>query len=307
MGRFLVSRLLQAAIALLLLTLLIFVMSRFVGNPLDIMLPADAPPETRERLVKVLGLDRPLYVQYATYMGQLLQGDLGKSVRSRAPVANLIQARLPASFSLALVAMGFTVVIAVPLGVLAAIKRGTPLDSLARLIALLGQALPAFWVGILLVELFAVRLELLPASGRAGPASYILPAFAMSLFVIAGVTRLVRNGMLEVLDSEFVRFVRSTGVPEHTVIWKHALRNALIPVLGFGGVYFAIFITMAIVVEVVFAWPGLGRLAFNAIVLRDYPIMQGVILVSGAIVIAVNFVVDLLYAVADPRIRHTGS
>ena len=307
MGRFLVSRLLQAAIALLLLTMLIFVMSRFIGNPLDIMLPADAPPEARERLVKVLGLDRPLYVQYATYMGQLVQGDLGNSVRSRAPVADLIQARLPASLSLAIVAIVFTVVMAVPLGVLAAIKRGTPLDTMARLIALLGQALPAFWVGILLVELFAVRLELLPASGRAGLASYLLPAFAMSLFVTAGVTRLVRNGMLEVLDSEFVRFVRSTGVPERTVIWKHALRNALIPVLGFGGVYFAIFITMAIVVEVVFAWPGLGRLAFNAIILRDYPIMQGVILVSGAIVIAVNFVVDLLYAVADPRIRHTGS
>ena len=170
----------------------------------------------------------------------------------------------------------------------------------------MGQALPPFWVGILLVELFAVKLGLLAASGRAGPTSYILPAFTMSLFVMAGVTRLVRNGMLEVLDSEFVRFAQSKGVPERTIIWKHALRNALIPVLGFGGVYFAIFITMAIVVEVVFAWPGLVRLAYNAISLRDYPIMQGVILVSGAIVIGFNFVVDLLYAVADPRIRHTG-
>ena len=306
MGRFLLSRLLQAVIALLLLTILIFVMSRIAGNPLDIMLPADAPPESRERLIKVMGLDQPLHVQYVTYMGQLLQGDFGNSVRSRASVAELIQARLPASISLAVVAMGFTIIMAFPLGVLAAIKRGTVLDSLARLIALLGQAMPAFWVGILLVELFAVRLELLPASGREGPSSYVLPAFTMSLFVTAGMTRLVRNGMLEVLDSEFVRFARSTGVPERSIIWKHALRNALIPVLGFGGVYFAIFITMAIVVEVVFAWPGIGRLAYNAIILRDYPIMQGVILVSGAIVIGVNFVVDILYAVAEPRIRYTG-
>ena len=196
MGRFLLSRLSQAAIALLRLTMLIFVMSRLVGDPLDIMLPADAPPEARERLIKVMGLDRPLYVQYVTYIGQLFQGDLGNSVRSRAPVANLIQARLPASISLALVAMSFTVIMAFPLGVLAATKRGTPLDAAARLIALLGQALPPFWVGILLVELFAVKLGLLAASGRAGPTSYILPAFTMSLFVMAGVTRLVRNGML---------------------------------------------------------------------------------------------------------------
>ena len=307
MGKFLLSRLLQTVIALLLLTILIFVMSRIVGNPLDIMLPADAPPEARETLIKVMGLDRPLHAQYVTYMGQLLQGDFGNSVRSRASVAELILARLPASISLALVAIVFTIIMAFPLGVLAAIKRGTVLDISARLVALLGQALPAFWVGILLVELFAVRLDLLPASGRESLSSYILPAFTMSLFVTAGMTRLVRNGMLEVLDSEFVRFARSTGVPERTIIWKHALRNALIPVLGFGGVYFAIFITMAIVVEVVFAWPGIGRLAYNAIILRDYPIMQGVILVSGAIVIGVNFVVDVLYALADPRIRYTGS
>lgn len=307
MGRFLIIRLVQAVMALVLLSMLVFVLSRIIGNPLDIMLPPDSPPEVKARLTESMGLNKPLYIQYLTYMKQLMRGDLGKSVRSRETVAESLRARLPASLSLAAVAMVFTVVMAFPLGMLAAVKRGTPLETIAKILALSGQSLPAFWVGILLIHLFSLKLDWLPPSGSGGPTHYIMPAFTMSLFVVAGVSRLLRTGLLEVLDSEFVRFARSKGVSERSIFWKHALRNSLVPVLGFAGVYLSIFVTMAVVVEVVFAWPGVGRLAFNAIFLRDYPLIQGVVLLTGVIVIAVNFVVDLLYAVVDPRIRYGGA
>ena len=307
MGRFLIIRLVQAVMALVLLSMLVFVLSRIIGNPLDIMLPPDSPPEVKARLTESMGLNKPLYIQYLTYMKQLMRGDLGKSVRSRETVAESLRARLPASLSLAAVAMVFTVVMAFPLGMLAAVKRGTPLETIAKILALSGQSLPAFWVGILLIHLFSLKLDWLPPSGSGGPTHYIMPAFTMSLFVVAGVSRLLRTGLLEVLDSEFVRFARSKGVSERSIFWKHALRNSLVPVLGFAGVYLSIFVTMGVVVEVVFAWPGVGRLAFNAIFLRDYPLIQGVVLLTGVIVIAVNFVVDLLYAVVDPRIRYGGA
>ena len=307
MGRFIIIRLVQAVMALVLLSMLVFVLSRILGNPLDIMLPPDSPPEVKARLTESMGLNKPLYIQYLTYMKQLMRGDLGKSVRSRETVTESLRARLPASLSLAAVAMVFTVVMAFPLGMLAAVKRGTPLETIAKILALSGQSLPAFWVGILLIHLFSVKLDWLPPSGIGGPTHYIMPAFTMSLFVVAGVSRLLRTGLLEVLDGEFVRFARSKGVSERSIFWKHALRNSLVPVLGFAGVYLSIFVTMAVVVEVVFAWPGVGRLAFNAIFLRDYPLIQGVVLLTGVIVIAVNFVVDLLYAVVDPRIRYGGA
>jgi len=194
---------------------------------------------------------------------------------------------------------------ALPLGIVAALNRGKVLDTLASGLALFGQSVPAFWVGILLIQLFAVNLRWLPPSGAATPLHYVMPAFTMSLFVLAGMTRLLRTAMLEVLGSEYVRFARSKGVDERRVVWKHALRNALIPVVSFGGVYFSIMITMAIVTEVVFAWPGIGRLAYNAVVLRDFPLMQAVVLATGVIVIVVNLAIDMTYAFIDPRIRYS--
>lgn len=305
MTGFVLTRLLQALLTLVLLSMLIFVLSRVVGNPADILIPIDSPPEARERFTRSLGLDRPLPEQYATYVGRLLQGDLGVSVRSREPVMDLITARLPASLALAGLAMLLAVAMAFPLGIVAALNRGKALDTLASGLAIFGQSVPAFWVGILLIQLFAVNLRWLPPSGAGTPLHYVMPALTMSLFVLAGMTRLLRTAMLEVLGSEYVRFARSKGVDERGVIWRHALRNALIPVVGFGGVYFSIMITMAIVTEVVFAWPGIGRLAYNAVVLRDFPLMQAVVLTTGVIVITVNFAVDMTYAIVDPRIRYS--
>lgn len=305
MRGFILTRLFQAALTLVLLSVLIFVLSRVVGNPADMLIPIDSPPEARERFTRSLGLDRPLPEQYITYVSRLLQGDLGVSVRSREPVADLIAARLPASLALAGVAMLFAIAMALPLGIVAALNRGKALDRLASGLALFGQSVPAFWVGILLIQLFAVNLRWLPPSGATTPLHYVMPAFTMSLFVLAGMTRLLRTAMLEVLGSEYIRFARSKGVDERSVIWKHALRNALIPVVSFGGVYFSIMITMAIVTEVVFAWPGIGRLAYNAVVLRDFPLMQAVVLATGVIVITVNLCIDLTYAIIDPRIRYS--
>ena len=301
---FLVSRAAQAFLTLLLLTGLIFGLSRVLGNPLDVLLPIDASDETRERLTIELGLDRPLPEQYFVYLGDLAQGQLGQSIRTGEPVGRLIIGRLQPSLQLGAVALAFTIAAAIPLGTLAAVRRGTAWDGAARLVALIGMSAPNFWVGIVLIRLVSVNLGWLPASGTGSLAHFILPAFTLSLFVLSGMVRLVRTSMLEVLDSEFVLFARCMGLSERRVIFKHALRNALVPVLGFGGVYFSIMITMAVVVEVVFAWPGLGRLAFNAILLRDFPVMQGVILSIGVTVVVVNMLVDILYAVVDPRIRY---
>jgi len=231
-------------------------------------------------------------------------GDFGMSLRARRPVSELIRQRLPNSLSLAAFAMTVSLAIAFPLGVLAAVKKGTGLDRTAQVIAVLGQSLPTFWVAIVLVEFVAGRLQWLPAGGIDGFASYILPGFTLGWFVVAGLMRLLRSGMLEVLDSEYVKLARVKGVAERRVVWLHALKNALIPVVTFAGIYFAILVTTAIVVETVFAWPGLGRLAYEGISSRDFPVIQAVVLTTAAIVAAVNLGVDCLYAVIDPRLRH---
>ena len=227
------------------------------------------------------------------------------SIRARRPVIELIQERLPNSLRLAAFAMGVSLAIAFPLGVLAAVKKGTgrrpdgagdPRCS--------GSRLPTFWVAIVLVEFVAGRWQWLPAGGIAGFTSYVLPGFTLGWFVVAGLMRLLRSGMLEVLDSEYVKLARVKGVDERRVVWLHALKNALIPVVTFAGIYFAILVTTAIVVETVFAWPGLGRLAYDGITSRDFPVIQAVVLTTAVIVAVVNLGVDCLYALIDPRIRY---
>jgi peptide/nickel transport system permease protein len=219
-------------------------------------------------------------------------------------VRELIGERLPNSLRLAAFAMAVSLTMAFPLGVMAAVKKGTGIDRAAQVVGVLGQSLPTFWVAIVLVEFVAGRLQWLPAGGAGGFASYVLPGFTLGWFVVAGMMRLLRSGMLEVLDSEYVKLARVKGVAERRVIWLHALKNALIPVVTFAGIYFAILLTTAIVVETVFAWPGLGRLAYDGITSRDFPVIQAVVLTAAAIVAAVNLAVDCLYAVIDPRIRH---
>jgi peptide/nickel transport system permease protein len=296
--------LLQSLAALAILSVVVFVLARATGDPLHMILPMSATAEDYAYARAYLGLDRPYLEQYLSFVGKALRGDFGTSIRARRPVGELLAERLPNSIKLALFAMTVSLAIAFPLGVMAAVKKDSPLDRTAQIIAVLGQSLPTFWVAIVLVEVVAGRLQWLPAGGIVGPSSYVLPGFTLGWFVVAGMMRLLRSGMLEVLDSEYVKLARVKGVIERRVIWMHALKNALIPVVTFAGIYFAILVTTAIVVETVFAWPGLGRLAYEGITSRDFPVIQAVVLTTAAIVAVVNLGVDCLYALIDPRIRY---
>jgi peptide/nickel transport system permease protein len=303
MWRFLGTRLVQALVALAILSVVVFILARATGDPLHLILPMVASEEDYANARSYLGLDQPYYVQYLKFVGKAIIGDFGTSIRARRPVLDLLAERLPNSLRLAAFSMAVSLLIAFPLGVVAAVKKGTAFDTSAKIIAVLGQSLPTFWVGIVLIEVVAGRLQWLPAGGTGGLTYYILPGFTLGWFVVAGMMRLLRSGMLEVLESDYVKMARIKGVAERRVIWQHALKNALIPVVTFAGIYFSILVTTAIVVETVFAWPGLGRLAYEAITSRDFPVIQAVVLVTAVIVVTVNLIVDCLYAYIDPRIR----
>ncbi len=303
MQQYILRRTGQSVIALFLLSVIVFGVVRLTGDPTYLLIDEQNTEEQRLEIRRALGLDRHVVIQYGIFVGNFLQGDFGRSVRGRTPVKDQVVERIMPSVKLAGAAIVFILITAVPLGVIAAVKKGTIVDSGAKLIAVLGQSLPSFWLGIILIEIFAVQLDLLPTQGMGGISHYILPAFTLSLFLIAGVMRLLRSSMLDVLDSEYIKLARVKGLSESWVIWKHALRNSLIAVVTFGGTYIAALITLAILVEVVFAWPGLGRLVFNGIINRDFPLVQTLVILTGALVIFVNLLVDILYAYLDPRVR----
>lgn len=290
--------------ALLAMSLIVFVLSRALGDPATLMLSDYATEADREAMRAELGLDRSWPAQYLSFVAAAATGDLGRSIGgAREPVVKIIMARLPASLKLAGVALVLSLVVGIPLGVLAATRYETWIDTATRTFALLGQAVPVFWLGIVLIFVFSVELRWLPTSGYGSAAHFVLPAITMALFTIAAVARLTRIGMLEALDSEYVRLARMKGLPESTVVLKHALANSLVPVLTYMGAFFATMVTGAVVIETVFGWPGIGRLAYEAIVDRDYPLMQGVVLVMTALFMLANLAVDLLHAWIDPRVR----
>jgi peptide/nickel transport system permease protein len=304
MQRYVLRRLGQAILALFILSILIFVLVRLTGDPTLLLLPEDATAADIRRLRHALGLDKSWPVQYWIFVSNAIQGDFGHSIKGQIPVGDVIKERLPHSIRLGAASLLITVIIALPLGVLAAVNKDSMLDTMAKIIAVLGQSLPMFWVGIVLIQIFAVYLRLLPSGGTGGLAHYILPAFTLGWWLVAGIMRLLRSSLLEVLDTEFVKLARLKGLSDGRVIWKHALRNALIPVVTLGGIYMAILITAAILVETVFAWPGIGRLVYESIVFRDFPVVQAVVLMTAGFVICTSLVVDILYAYLDPRIRY---
>ena len=306
MQRYISRRFIQMMIALFLMSVIVFLLGRLSGDPVSMLLSQYSTEEDRVRITEQLGLNKPVVEQYGIFIFNALKGDLGKSVAGdNRPALTLILERFPASLELALVALIISILIGIPLGVLSAVKRGSFLDASARLVALLGQSLPAFWLGIVLMYFFSVKLRLLPTSGYGGIQHFILPAATMGLFTVAAVTRLTRSSMLEILDSEYIKLARIKGVSEAIVIWKHALRNSLLPVITFMGTFFATMITGAVVIETVFSWPGIGRLAYESILNRDFPVMQAVILFMTTLYILANLIVDVLYAWIDPRIRYT--
>ena len=304
MQRFILIRFVQALVALFAVSIIVFSLARISGDPLDTLLSFESGPEQRAAVAKYWGLDRPLPEQYLKFIGNAFQGDFGTSFKWRLPVMDLINDRLWNTVQLAGLSLVVATMVALPLGVLSAVKRDTPLDYLGKLIALIGQAAPQFWVGLVLIMIFAVRLELVQTSGKGGFSSYILPAITEGMFYAAAIMRITRSAMLDVLDSEYVKLARIKGLAEWKVIWKHVLRNAAIAPLTLFGLIMGSVLLGAVATETVFAWPGLGFLAFDAVTARDYPLIQAVVLVFSIIFIAVNLFVDVLYAYLDPRIRY---
>ncbi len=305
MQRYIIRRLVQSVLAMLVISIVIFGLVRVSGNVLDYMLPQEATQEMYDLVERAWGLDKPVHVQYYVYMKNLLQGDLGESGSFRGKtVSELIVSRFPSTLQLSGFALLISTLMAVPIGVIAAVKKDTPLDYAGKVIALVGQSAPAFAIGLILMWIFAVELGWLPASGKGGIKNMILPGIALGWFQVAALMRLTRSSMLEVLDSEYVKLARIKGVPEWKVIWKHCFRNALIVPLTYMGLIGAVLITGAVVTETVFAWPGLGLLVIEAIITRDYLLVQGVVLFFTAGFILINLLVDIVYAYVDPRIRY---
>jgi len=281
----------------------VFALVHLSGDPVLLMVSPDAPPEVVTTTRHVLGFDRPLYEQFGRYLGNALQGNLGVSLRMNRPVTTLILERLPATLQLTVAALVIAVVVAIPAGIVSAVKRGTLIDRLAMAGAVAGQAVPIFWLALLLIAFFGVRLRWLPVYGSGSLAHFVLPAVSLSTIIMGRLARLVRSSMLEVLGQDYVRTARAKGVGESRVLAVHALKNAAIPIVTLLGLQFAQLLGGAVVTETIFAWPGIGRLVVEAIFNRDFPVVQGVVLLVSLIFVAVNLLVDLSYAVLDPRIR----
>jgi ABC-type dipeptide/oligopeptide/nickel transport system permease component len=300
----LASRLGAAALVVLGVCTLVFLLIHLVpGDPVEAMLGEGARPADRAALTAALGLDRPLGEQYLSYLGRLARLDLGRSFVSQRPVTDLLAERLPATLTLAAVALGLALLIAVPLGVLAACRRGRALDGAAMAFSLLGSAIPNFCLGPLLILVFSLWLGWTPVSGREGAASLVLPALTLGTSLAAILARMVRSSVLEVLGDDYIRTARAKGLSPAAVLWGHALRNAWLPVLTLVGLQLGGLLGGAVITETVFAWPGLGSLLVEAIAGRDYPLVQGCILVVSLAYVLVNTGTDLIYAWVDPRIR----
>ena len=305
MQRYIARRALQSLLAIWVMTLIVFTLARISGNPLDVMLPLEAGPAEYERVAKHWGLDKPLHTQYFIFLSKAVRGDFGDSWKWHGESAmGLVAQRLPATLQLAGFALAISLLIAVPIGVLAAVMKGNGWDTAAKIIALLGQSLPPFWLGIVLMWIFAVHLGWFPTSGRGGIQHMILPAITLGWFQVAVVMRLLRSSMLDVLDSEFVKLTRIKGLAEWKVVWKHCLRNASITPLTVFAIIAGGLMTGAVVTESVFSWPGTGQLVVDAVRARDFQVVQAVVIVFAGIFILTNLVVDILYAYLDPRFRY---
>jgi peptide/nickel transport system permease protein len=306
MRAYVLRRLRQSAVTLLGVSLFVFLILRVLpGDPARMLLPDGAPESAVEELNRHLGLRQPLYVQYGLFLRSVFQGDFGQSFQYRSPALRVVVERLPATIQLTLAAMALTVLFGVSIGIVAAVRRGTRYDYAGTVLAVLGQSLPNFWLGIMLILLFGVTLRWLPTSGFTSWWHLILPAVTLAAFPTALVARLTRSSMLEILSREFIRTGRAKGLAERAVVLRHALRNAAIPVLTVIGLQIGSLLGGAVITESVFAWPGMGKLIVDAIFSRDFPVVQTVLILSATVFVVINLAVDLLYTVLDPRIRYS--
>jgi peptide/nickel transport system permease protein len=307
MGRYIVNRVGQGVITMWLVTLGVFALMRMTGDPVSFLLPPDATKEDRQHIIAVYGFNEPLWKQYLLFNKQIFTGQFGKSVRwdSRDGL-DVFVSRFPATLQLTGAAMSFSIVLGVVLGALSATRPNSLFDQLAKGMAIIGQSMPVFWVGILLILLFTVYLGWLPSAGgldRLGPKGLILPSVTLGWLFVAAHMRIVRSSMLDVLDSDSIKMVRAKGMPRRTVIWRHALKNASIPIFTLFAINFSQLISGAVVTETIFAWPGVGRLLVDSIFVRDYTVVQTVVFFAAAFVVVLNILVDVAYAWLDPRVR----
>ena len=300
---FLAQRLFRALIALWLVSTVVFVVMRLSGDPVPLLLPPDAPISEMERVRRELGLDRPLPVQYAVFLRNTLKLDFGRSLHFRQPAFSVVSGYIPATLELGLTAFFLAALVAVPVGLLSAMKRNTLLDHAAMGFALIGQAAPTFFLGILFILLLSLKLDLFPTSGRGNWSNLVLPALTLGAFTMASIARLTRSAVLEVLRADYIRTARAKGLGEALVVAKHTFRNAAIPILTITALQFGTLLGGAVVTETVFSWPGIGRLAVQSIYNRDYPVVQCTVFLAAVMFIIINFAVDLLYGFLDPRAR----
>ena len=302
--RYALGRIAQLVPTLVGVTLFAFVVIRLSGDPTSVLLPADATEAERAAFRRAWGLDRPILEQYLYYVGRLLHGDFGVSLFQGEPALALVLGRLGATAQLAATAIAMVVLVGIPVGVLAAVRRGTLIDHVTLTLVALGQSVATFWLGLMLILLFAVAWRLVPPSGYGSAAQLVLPAFTLAAYYLAVAARLTRSGMLEVLAQDYIRTARAKGLTERLTVLRHGLKNALIPILTVLGIQIGDLLAGSVVTETVFAWPGVGTLALDAILRRDYPLVQAVIVVLAVTYALVNLAVDLLYGWVDPRVRH---
>ena len=303
MRDFLIQKLGHTAIVVFCVLTLVFVVLHMTGDPVMMLLPPNASREEIDALSRTLGLDQPLIVQYGRFLARIARGDFGTSLQHQQPAMRLVMERLPASMLLAVTALLLAVLLSVPLGIAAAVRRGTLVDRLAVGLAALGQSAPIFWTGLMLMLVGSVILQLLPTSGYGTWRHLILPALTLASYPMAAIARLVRSGMLEVLDADYVRTARAKGLPERRVVLKHTLRNAALPIVTVVGLQFGLLLGGAIVCEMIFSWPGVGRLMIFAIYNRDFPLVEAAVFVMAMVFVAGNMLVDLCYAWLDPRVK----
>jgi peptide/nickel transport system permease protein len=300
---FLGPKLLRALIAVWLVTTVVFVVMRLSGDPVPLLLPPDAPISEMMRVRHDLGLDRSLPVQYAVFIGNVLRGDFGRSIHFRQPAIDVVKGYLGASLELGLTAFFIAALTAVPIGLISALRRNSLVDHIAMAVALVGQAAPTFFLGILFILLLSLKADLFPTGGRDTARNLVLPALTLGAFAMASIARLTRSAVLEVLRADYIRTARAKGLAEVLVVAKHTLRNAALPIVTITGLQFGTLLGGAVVTETVFAWPGIGRLAIQSIYNRDYPVVQCTVFLSAVMFIVINLAIDLLYGVLDPRVR----
>lgn len=304
MQRYLIKRILQSLLVIIGISVIVFIITHLTGDPTDLLLPPEAGPKERDLFRKELGLDRPIYIQYIEFIKKVSHGDFGQSFRHQTSAFSLIMGALPATVELTLAAMILSIVIALPVGIISAIRPRSYYDRFGMTFALLGQSIPVFWAGLMLILLFAVRLGWLPSTGRGGIDHIILPAITLGLFSTAAIARFTRSSMLDVLDTDYIRTARIKGLSEYTVVLKHALKNASIPVITMASLQFGRMLSGAVITETIFSWPGVGRMAVQAIYNRDFPVVQTAVFVTSVMFVGINFLVDIIYTYLDPRIKY---